>query len=91
MKSKNNFSITGIIVTEVTVSPERSHARFTLVHNFGGRTPSLYLRCLIPDRILEETLALGPAKNVAVQVSAYLRPHRNGIEAVIKSMETINP
>lgn len=91
MKSKNNFTITGILVTEVTVSPKRNYARFTLVHNFGGRIPSLYLRCLIPGRILDETISLGPAKGVAVQVSAYLRPHGNGVQAVVKSMETINP
>lgn len=90
MKSKNNLTITGIIVTDVTVSPERSYARFTLVHNFGGRIPSLYLRCLIPGRILDDTLALGPAKGVTVCVSAYIRPHGDGVQAVVKSMETIN-
>ncbi len=90
MKSKNNLTITGIIVTDVTVSPERSYARFTLVHNFGGHNPSLYLRCLIPGRILDDTLAPGPAKGVAVRVSAYIRPHGDGVQAVVKSMETIN-
>lgn len=90
MKSKNNLTITGIIVTDVTISPERSYARFTLVHNFGGRIPSLYLRCLIPGRILDDTLALGPGRGVSVCVSAYIRPHRDGVQAVVKSMETIN-
>ncbi|MBO7070861.1 MAG: hypothetical protein J6W09_06170 [Bacteroidales bacterium] len=91
MKSKNNLTITGIIVTDVTISPERSYARFTLVHNFGGRIPSLYLRCVLPEKLLDGFLCHNPRKGTPIAIDAYVRTKADGkIEAVIKHVELPN-
>ncbi len=86
MKSKNNLSITGVLVTDVTVLPERVYARFTIVHNFGGHTPALFLRCVLPEKLFDEFLCHNPTKGTPVTIDAYVRTRadRKGIEAIIK-------
>lgn len=92
MKSKNNLTITGILVTNVTVFPERFRACFTIVHNFGGHTPSLFLRCVLPEKLLDEFLCHGPRRGTPVSIDAYVRTKADGkgIEAVIKHVELPN-
>ena len=92
MNSKNNLTITGILVTNVTVFPERFRACFTIVHNFGGRTPSLFLRCFLPEKLLDGFLCHNPRKGTPVSIDAYIRTRADGkgIEAVIKSVELPN-
>ena len=91
MKSKNNLTITGILVTDVTVFPERFQARFTIIHNFGGHTPSLFLRCVLPEKLLDGFLCQNPRKGTAVSIEAYVRTKADGkIEAVIKHVELPN-
>ena len=87
MKSKNDLKITGILVADVMVSPERRYGRFTLAHNFGGGIPTLYLSCLIPGPVIDNVLSFGLKKGDTVTVRAYLRPYRDGVEAVIKKIE----
>ena len=86
MKSKNNLTITGTLVTDVVVPSGRRYAHFTLVHNFGRGVPSLYLPCRIPGGILDGILASGLKKGDAVTVKAYIRPYGGSIEAVVKKM-----
>lgn len=92
MNSKNNLTITGILVTNVTVFPERFRACFTIVHNFGGHTPSLFLRCVLPEKLLDGFLCHNPRKGTPVSIDAYVRTSADGkgIEAVIKHVELPN-
>lgn len=92
MKSKNNLSLSGILVTDVTVFPERFQARFTIIHNFGGHTPSLFLRCVLPEKLLDGFLCHNPRKGTPVSIDAYVRTKADGkgIEAVIKHVELPN-
>ncbi|MBR6932749.1 MAG: hypothetical protein IKH49_05545 [Bacteroidales bacterium] len=87
MKSKNHLTITGVISTEVSVAPDHSWGRFTLVHSYGGHTPALFLSCLIPPQILDGVLATGLKKNDAVTIKAYIRPRGTSVEAVSKAIE----
>ena len=89
MKSKNNLSLTGIMSTDIVTSPERRSGRFTLVHNYGGDTPPLFLPCLIPGRRLEDALASRPAKGTSVFVEASVKPLGNKILAIIKRINII--
>ena len=89
MKSKNNLTITGTLVTGVVVPSGRRYGHFTLVHNFGGGVPSLYLPCRIPGGILDGILASGLKKSDAVTVTAYIRPYGSSVEAVVKKMTVV--
>ena len=86
MKSKNNLTITGILVTEVIVPSEHRYGHFTLAHNFGGRVPTLYLPCRIPGSILDGILSSGLKKGDAITLKAYIRPHGGSVEAVVKKL-----
>ena len=76
MLSKNHLSITGVIVTDVTVAPDSSYAYFTIVHPLGSRNAPLYLRCFAFGKGLESIHATLPRKGMAVCITAYLRSHR---------------
>ena len=89
MLSKNHLSITGVIVTDVTVAPDSSYAYFTIVHPLGSRNAPLYLRCFAFGKGLESIHATLPRKGMAVCITAYLRSHRTGINAVIKTLKVI--
>lgn len=88
MKSKNNLTITGTLVSDIVVLSAHRYGHFTLVHNFGGGIPSMYLRCRIPGGILDSILALGLKKGDAVTVKAYIRPYGNSVGAVVKELRT---
>ena len=90
MKSKNNLSITGVIVREVAVFPDHRSMRFMLAHNFGGGKMPLYLNCTVLKNEYDTISALHPRKGDAVSVTAYLRPVGRHVEAVIKTM-TVDP
>ena len=89
MDSKNNLLITGVIVTNVTIFPERRSGRFTLAHYFGGQKPPLLLKCVFYGRRVDEFLSINLHKGDRVTVTAFLRPHNQGIEAVIRNL-TVN-
>lgn len=84
MKSKNNLSITGFLASDMSVQASHRYGHFTLVHNFGNRKPSLFLKCAVVGEIVNTVLALGLKKGDAVSVTAYLRPDAERVEAVIK-------
>ena len=84
MKSKNNLSITGFLVSDLTVQASLRYGQFTLVHNFGNGKPPLFLKCTVVGQTARTVLALGLKKGDAVSVTAYLRPDAERVEAVVK-------
>ena len=85
MKSENHLVITGIVLSDVTPSPEQTLIRFRIVHNFGGGKKPLFLDCVLILRPGTETGA--PKKGDLVRVRAYLRQSTDNIVAVVKSLD----
>ena len=86
MKSVNDLTISGTIVSDVTPKPGQASVRFRLVHNFGGGRKPLYLDCFL-------VLGVGvnvPKKGAAIRVRAYLRMRGESFEAVVKSIDIEN-
>lgn len=78
MVSKNHLSMTGV-VNGLLASPERSSIKFTLVHNYGGGKPPLFLPCIVPKG------ARVPIQNgETLCVDAYLQCVGGQIKAVVK-------
>ena len=86
MNSKNNLTITGVIVNEVTISAEQRIGHLTLAHYFGRQNPPLYLNCVFFGKRFDEIISLDPRRGDTVNAMAYLRPKGNGIEAVLKGL-----
>ena len=84
MKSENDLSITGIIVSTAPSNPESKSIRFRIAHNFGGRQDSLFLDCLLN---LGPEIEI-PKKGMRVRMRSYLRARRGRIEAVVKTIES---
>lgn len=74
MKSKNQLTLSSTISK---VSNDRKS--ITLVHNFGGGIPSLFLTC--------RKVSAPIVKGMIVIISGYIRPGRRGIEAVINDLQ----
>ena len=85
MKSENNLIITGIVISDVSPTPEQTLIRFRIAHNFGGGKKPLFLDCIQISSPGTETRPL--QKGDCVRVRAYLRQHTGRIEAVVKSMD----
>ena len=85
MKSENHLIITGIVISDVSPTPEQTLIRFRIVHNFGGGRKPLFLDCV--QIVRPGTEARTPQKGDIVRVRAYLRMHADSIEAVVKSMD----
>ena len=81
MNSVNNLSITGVM-TGFRNAPERKYAQFTLIHNIGGDSQPLFLKCNAPKRLLETSL---PRDGDIIRIEAYLRPYKKGIIFNVKS------
>ena len=86
MKSKNNLTITGVVVTDVTEDPDHRYGRFSIIHNFGNGKSSLNLPCVLLGKAYDDAIASGVRKGMAVTVNAYLRPRGEGVEAVVKGL-----
>lgn len=86
MKSENNLTITGIVITDVKLLPNQKYVRFRLVHNFGGGKRPLYLDCVLIDKPGSGV----PHKGASIRVRAYLRMRGDAVEAVIKSFDIEN-
>lgn len=90
MISRNHLTISGTIVTEVTVSRGRQSGYFTIVHHSGRRIPPLYLRCFFSGKQFAEVLSLFPEKGDLVYLTAYVRTYGKGIEAVTKTFSVLS-
>ena len=68
------------------IIPERTSARFILVHNFGGGLPPLFLLCFTHDLLLAKEIHDGDL----LRVDASLRHGKSGVQAFIKTFITIH-
>ena len=78
MKSKNNLTITGVVVSVMQI-PDSSTTLFIIAHNAGGHNKPLFLRCVSRRPVDLE-------KGERITITAYLRAGAHGTEAVIKSL-----
>ena len=84
MKSENNLTITGIVVTDTQFNRNHTVARFTIVHNFGSGKAPLFLECvLILKNLPGQTV---PRKGNQVRIRAYIRMYNGLLEAVVKAI-----
>ena len=85
MKSENNLTITGIVVTDIQFNRRRTVARFTLVHNFGSGKDPLFLDCVLILKNLPGQPV--PQKGNQVRILAYIQMYNGLLEAVVKSIQ----
>ena len=85
MKSENNLTITGTVVTDNRFNRRHTVARFTIVHNFGSGKDPLFLDCiLILKNLPGQSL---PQKGDQVRIRAYIQMYNGLLEAVVKSLQ----
>ena len=86
MTSKNNLTLTGVVVNDTLFDSERKHARFTLMHRFGGPNPPLFLNCTMRLNKNEFTPGDCPPKGTQVCIEAYLRPCGDRLNIIVKHL-----
>ena len=91
MNSKNNLTLTGVVVSDAQYDSERKLVRFTLMHRFGGSNPPLFLKCTMRLDRNEFAPEDCPAKGAQVSIEAYLRPHGNRVNGIIKHLVSEKP
>ena len=84
MKSENNLTITGTVVTDNRFNRRHTVARFTIVHNFGSGKDPLFLECVIILKNLPGQPV--PQKGDQVRIRAYIRMYNGIFEAVVKTL-----
>ncbi len=84
MKSENNLTITGTVVTDNRFNRRHTVARFTIVHNFGSGKDPLFLECIMILKNLPGQAV--PQKGNQVRIRAYIQMYNGHLEAVVKTL-----
>lgn len=88
MNPQNYIQISGRLVADAKPNSGKTYARFSIAHNFGQDTPSLFMNCVVFQQEFEKNKQSIPwdllSKGTDILLTGRLRPNNwtddNGVE-----------
>ena len=103
MTPQNYIQISGRLLSDANPNSGKTYTRFTIAHNFGNDTPSLFMNCVVFSREFEKNRQTIPweilKKGRDVLVTGRLRPNvwtddsgvtRKGIDIIVDKIRDNN-